>query len=71
MVKGQSQMFIAGPPVVAGIGEHVTKEELGGSDLQLAAGAADDAYASEADAMEAARWFLSYLPDRRAMPRTA
>ena len=64
MVKGLSQMFIAGPPVVAGIGEDVTKEELGGADLQLAAGAADDAYNSEADAMEAARWFLSYLPDR-------
>ena len=64
MVKGVSQMFIAGPPVVAGIGEAVTKEELGGADLQLAAGAADDAYESEADAMEAARWFLSYLPDR-------
>ena len=28
----------------------VTKEELGGADLQLAAGAADDAYESEADA---------------------
>ncbi|MEQ8435115.1 MAG: carboxyl transferase domain-containing protein [Oceanicaulis sp.] len=63
MVKGLSQMFIAGPPVVAGIGEHVTKEELGGADLQLAAGAADDAYESEADAMSAAKWFLSYLPD--------
>ncbi|MFP4518721.1 MAG: acyl-CoA carboxylase subunit beta [Oceanicaulis sp.] len=63
MVKGLSQMFIAGPPVVAGIGEHVTKEELGGADLQLAAGAADDAYESEADAMAAAKWFLSYLPD--------
>ncbi|MCH8489387.1 MAG: methylmalonyl-CoA carboxyltransferase [Oceanicaulis sp.] len=73
MVKGQSQMFIAGPPVVAGIGEHVTKEELGGADIQLAAGAADAAYASEADAMEAARWFLSYLPDRagEAAPRGA
>ena len=73
MVKGQSQMFIAGPPVVAGIGEHVTKEELGGADIQLAAGAADDAYASEADAMAAARWFLSYLPDRagEASPRGA
>ncbi|MCC5996104.1 MAG: methylmalonyl-CoA carboxyltransferase [Oceanicaulis sp.] len=73
MVKGQSQMFIAGPPVVAGIGETVTKEELGGADIQLAAGAADDAYASEADAMEAARWFLSYLPDRagEAAPRGA
>ncbi|MCP2670556.1 methylmalonyl-CoA carboxyltransferase [Maricaulaceae bacterium EIL42A08] len=64
MVQGQSQMFIAGPPVVAGIGEDVTKEELGGADLQLAAGGVDDAYASEADAMDAAKWFLSYLPDR-------
>lgn len=63
MVKGLSQVFIAGPPVVAGIGEHVTKEELGGADLQLAAGAADDAYESEADAMAAAKWFLSFLPD--------
>lgn len=68
MVKGLSQMFIAGPPVVAGIGEHVTKEELGGADLQLAAGAADDAYESEADAMAAAKWFLSYLPDRAGEP---
>ncbi|XBQ16089.1 MAG: carboxyl transferase domain-containing protein [Oceanicaulis sp.] len=64
MVKGLSQMFVAGPPVVAGIGEQVTKEELGGADIQLAAGAADDAYETEADAMAAAKWFLSYLPDR-------
>lgn len=63
MVKGQAQMFVAGPPVVAGIGEHVTKEELGGADIQLAAGAVDDAFANEAEAMEAARWFLSYLPN--------
>lgn len=63
MVKGTSQMFVAGPPVVAGIGEEVSKEELGGADIQLAAGAVDDAYASEADAMAAAKWFLSYLPN--------
>ncbi|PWE16661.1 methylmalonyl-CoA carboxyltransferase [Marinicauda salina] len=63
MVKGLSQMFVAGPPVVAGIGETVTKEELGGADIQLAAGAVDDAYATEAEAMEAAKWFLSHLPD--------
>jgi propionyl-CoA carboxylase beta chain len=68
MVKGLSQMFIAGPPVVAGIGEDVTKEELGGSDIQLAAGAADDAYESEADAISAAKWFLTYLPDRAGEP---
>ena len=71
MVGGTSQMFIAGPPVVAGIGEDVTKEELGGADLQRAAGGVDDAYACEADAMAAAKWFLSYLPDRagQAPPR--
>jgi len=71
MVSGTSQMFIAGPPVVAGIGEEVTKEALGGSDIQLAAGGVDDAYASEADAMAAAKWFLSFLPDRagEAAPR--
>ncbi len=62
MVRGQSQLFIAGPPVVAGVGEEVTKEELGGADLQIAAGAVDDAFATEEDAMTAARWFLSYLP---------
>ncbi|MEO1040327.1 MAG: carboxyl transferase domain-containing protein [Pseudomonadota bacterium] len=63
MVRGKSQMFIAGPPVVAGVGETVTKEELGGADLQLTAGGIDDAFDSEADAMEAAKWFLSYLPN--------
>ncbi len=64
MVQGASQMFVAGPPVVAGIGETVTKEELGGADIQLPAGGVDDAFASEDDALAAARWFLSYLPDR-------
>ncbi len=64
MVQDKAQMFIAGPPVVAGIGEDVTKEELGGAALQVAAGAADDAFASEEDAFSAAKWFLSYLPDR-------
>lgn len=63
MVDGLSQMFVAGPPVVAGVGEEVTKEELGGAALQLAAGGVDDAYPSEADAMAAAKWFLSYLPN--------
>src|SRR5262245_65999182 len=32
MVKGTSQLFVAGPPVVErGVGESVSKEELGGS----------------------------------------
>ena len=34
MVRGQSQLFVAGPPVVErGVGERVTKEELGGSHI--------------------------------------
>ncbi|MGD2133261.1 MAG: carboxyl transferase domain-containing protein [Maricaulaceae bacterium] len=63
MVEGLSQIFVAGPPVVAGIGENVTKEELGGAALQLAAGGADDAFPTEQAAMDAAKWFLSYLPN--------
>ncbi len=63
MVRDLSQMFVAGPPVVAGVGENVTKEELGGAGIQIAAGAIDDAFATEDDAMTAARWFLSFLPN--------
>lgn len=72
MVRGLSQLFVAGPPVVAGVGENVTKEELGGADIQIAAGAVDDAFETEADAMDAAKWFLSYLPDSvdELAPRT-
>jgi acetyl-CoA carboxylase carboxyltransferase component len=62
MVEGISQMFIAGPPVVARIGQNLTKEELGGSDIHARAGAVDDVVASEEEAFERARRFLSYLP---------
>ena len=30
MVKGLSQVFVAGPPLVEKVGEKLTKEELGG-----------------------------------------
>jgi acetyl-CoA carboxylase carboxyltransferase component len=62
MVEGISQMFIAGPPLVARTGESVTKEELGGTDVCARAGAVDDIVASEAEAFARARKFLSYLP---------
>jgi acetyl-CoA carboxylase carboxyltransferase component len=62
MVEGTSQMFIAGPPVVARLGQNLTKEELGGSDIHTRAGAIDDVVASEAEAFERTRRFLSYLP---------
>jgi len=62
MVKEMSAMFVAGPPVVAGLGEDLSKQELGGWRLQLAAGAVDEAVDTEDEAFEAARRFLSYLP---------
>ena len=62
MVRGTAQVFVAGPPVVARLGEHVDKEQLGGSDIHARNGAVDDEVASEHEAFEAARRFLSYLP---------
>ena len=62
MVRGVSQVFVAGPPVVAATGEHRTKEELGGSHIHTRNGAVDDEADSEADALLRARRFLSYLP---------
>jgi acetyl-CoA carboxylase carboxyltransferase component len=62
MVQGTSQMFIAGPPVVARLGQNLTKEELGGSEIHARAGAIDDVVESEEEAFARARRFLSYLP---------
>jgi acetyl-CoA carboxylase carboxyltransferase component len=64
MVRGSSQLFVAGPPVVAAaMGESPDKEELGGSRTQTRAGAVDNEAADEDDALEQLRRFLSYLPD--------
>jgi acetyl-CoA carboxylase carboxyltransferase component len=63
MVKGMSQLFVAGPPVVAALGEKVDKESLGGSHIQAHNGVVDDAVASEEEAFARARRFLSYLPN--------
>ncbi|MBI3678875.1 MAG: methylmalonyl-CoA carboxyltransferase [Acidobacteria bacterium] len=64
MVRGASQLFIAGPPVVEqGVGEKVTKEELGGSHIHArGSGAVDNEASSEPEAFEQIRRFLSYLP---------
>lgn len=62
MVKNTAQLFNAGPPVVARIGQDVTKNELGGSQIHTRNGVVDDEVASEAEAFEHARRFLSYLP---------
>jgi len=62
MVKDISALFVAGPPVVARLGQDLTKQELGGWKIQLRAGAVDDAVDTEEEAFERARQFLSYLP---------
>jgi acetyl-CoA carboxylase carboxyltransferase component len=62
MVRGTSQLFAAGPPVVARIGQVVTKEELGGSAVHAKNGTIDDEAPDEATAFARARRFLSYLP---------
>ncbi|MFC3337385.1 acyl-CoA carboxylase subunit beta [Paracandidimonas soli] len=62
MVKETSQMFIAGPPVVARIGQNLDKNELGGSAIHTRNGVCDDEVGSEEQAFERVRRFLSYLP---------
>ncbi|MEL6259277.1 MAG: carboxyl transferase domain-containing protein, partial [Pseudomonadota bacterium] len=62
MAKGLSQVFVAGPPVAAALGEETTKEALGGWEIQARNGTVDDAVDTESDAFEHARRFLSYLP---------
>lgn len=63
MVRRTSQLFVAGPPVVAaGMRQHVDKEELGGFEVQTRSGAVDNLAESEADALAQCRRFLSYLP---------
>jgi acetyl-CoA carboxylase carboxyltransferase component len=62
MVRGISQLFAAGPPVVARVGQTVTKEELGGSAIHAKNGTIDDEVETEAEAFARARRFLSYLP---------
>ncbi|MEO3474529.1 carboxyl transferase domain-containing protein [Roseomonas sp. CAU 1739] len=57
-----SAMFVAGPPVVARLGETLEKRALGGWEIQCRAGGVDDAVETEAEAFALARRFLSYLP---------
>ena len=57
-----SAMFVAGPPLVARLGQTLEKKELGGADIQTRSGAIDTAVDTEDEAFACARRFLSYLP---------
>jgi acetyl-CoA carboxylase carboxyltransferase component len=63
IVAETAQMMIAGPALVdqASLGD-VSKEELGHASIHTSNGAIDDVVATEAEAFERARRFLSYLP---------
>ena len=64
MVRGISQVFPGGPPVVkAALGIDITKEELGDERSQVfEAGVIDNLAETEEEAFEMIRKFLSYLP---------
>ncbi|MBU8906949.1 acyl-CoA carboxylase subunit beta [Desertibacillus haloalkaliphilus] len=63
MVAETAQLFVAGPPVVKyGVGEDLTKEQLGGVKVHRSSGAIDNVASSEDEAFEQMKAFLSYLP---------
>jgi len=63
LVAGTAQLFVAGPAVVKyGVGEDLSKEELGGVEVHRASGAVDNIVESEDEAFAQIRRFLSYLP---------
>ena len=64
MVRGQAQIFAAGPPVVErAFGTKLTKEALGGAKVAVdAAGTIDNVAEDEADCLRQVKRFLSYLP---------
>ncbi len=64
MVEGTSQVFAAGPPVVArSLGQQIAKEDLGGVPVAVAAGGTiDNAAPTEEACFDMIRRFLSYMP---------
>jgi acetyl-CoA carboxylase carboxyltransferase component len=62
MTKSTSAMFVAGPPVVAAIGQKLDRWQLGGWEIQTRCGAVDHAVDTEDEAFACARRFLSYFP---------
>ncbi|MCE2426431.1 MAG: hypothetical protein J4F45_15300, partial [Pseudomonadales bacterium] len=65
MVKGTSQVFPGGPPVVkAALGIDISKEDLGDERTQVyGSGVIDNLADTEVDAFDMVKRFLGYLPD--------
>jgi acetyl-CoA carboxylase carboxyltransferase component len=64
MVDGNASMYLGSPRMAEMvIGEHATLEEMGGARMHATvSGCGDNLCATDEDAIEAARQFLSYLP---------
>lgn len=64
MVRGTSQIFAAGPPVVKrSLGQEIDKEALGGAKVAVdKAGTIHNAVDTEEEGFEQIRRFLSYMP---------
>ena len=64
MTRDTSELFAAGPPVVArALGHDVTKSQLGGAQVHVhQSGAIDNEAEDEADAFRQIREYLSYMP---------
>jgi methylmalonyl-CoA decarboxylase subunit alpha len=64
MVRGSSQVFASGPPVVKrALGIEITKEDLGGAKVAVdTAGTIDNAVDSEEECLAAIRRFLGFMP---------
>ncbi len=73
MVKGTSQMFITGPPVIKEVlGEEVTMEELGGAKVHAEiSGVADLTASSDEECLTQIRTLIGFLPlnSRESPPR--
>lgn len=69
MVRGQACMGLAGPALVkAGTGEDIDIQSLGGAEVQVDRhGLADLGVDTEAEALDAVKRYLSYLPSNARM----
>jgi len=70
LVRGQTQLFLAGPPLLkAGTGEEATAEELGGAEMHATVSGTGEYLAEDdADAVRIARDIVGQLPADPVLP---
>lgn len=70
VVRGQSKMFLAGPPLLkAATGEEATDEELGGAEMHAyTAGTAEYMAEDDADGIRQARDVVAHMPWNEQLP---